>query len=70
MNVSRAAIWTATISFFSLSLALPQQVTGSISGSVRDSSGLAVDHSQLRLVNTATGVERTAQTNESGDFVI
>jgi Carboxypeptidase regulatory-like domain/TonB-dependent Receptor Plug Domain len=70
MTLAGAARWTVAISLFSLSLALPQQVTGSISGSVRDASGLALDHASLLLVNTATGVERESRTNESGDFVI
>ena len=47
-----------------------QQSTGSISGSVRDASGLPLATSQIQLTNTATGVERKAQTNESGDFVL
>jgi hypothetical protein len=51
-------------------VAHPQQVTGSISGSARDSSGLALDRAQLKLLSMATGAERVAQTNESGDFVI
>jgi len=57
-------------SLFSLPVAHPQQVTGSISGSARDSSGLALDRAQLKLLSMATGAERVAQTNESGDFVI
>ncbi|MBI3207470.1 MAG: carboxypeptidase regulatory-like domain-containing protein [Candidatus Solibacter usitatus] len=47
-----------------------QQTTGSISGSVRDSSGLALAGAKVRLVNVANSAEREVQTNESGDFVI
>src|ERR1700674_3947322 len=70
MILARIVRWIVAISLFSLSLALPQQVTGSISGSVRDASGLALDRAPLLLVNTATGVERESRTNERGDFVI
>jgi hypothetical protein len=70
MKLAKVVVPILAFSLFTLPVALSQQVTGSISGSVRDSSGLAVDRSQLRLVNTATGAERVAQTNDSGDFVI
>ncbi|MCL5745985.1 MAG: Plug and carboxypeptidase regulatory-like domain-containing protein, partial [Acidobacteria bacterium] len=52
-----------------LAPALPQTVTGSISGSVRDASGSAVTGAQLKLVSVATGAERTGVPNEMGDFV-
>ncbi len=70
MIMAHVARCIVALCLFSLSPALSQQVTGSISGSVRDSSGLSLDHAPLRLVNTATGAEREAQSNESGDFVI
>src|SRR5262245_20838240 len=70
MRLANIAVPILVFSLFTVPVALSQQATGSISGSVRDSSGLAVDRSQLRLVNTATGAERVAQTNDSGDFVI
>jgi len=70
MTLAHVTRWTLAASSFSLSLALSQQVTGSISGSVRDTSALAVDRAQLRLVSAATGAERVAQTNDAGDFVI
>jgi len=49
--------------------AFPQTITGSITGSVRDSSGLAVAGAELTLLHPATGVERKATSNERGDFV-
>ncbi|MBI3684421.1 MAG: carboxypeptidase regulatory-like domain-containing protein [Acidobacteria bacterium] len=69
MTQGRAAILTAAF-FFGCAPIRAQQITGSISGSARDTSGLALAAAQVRLVNAATGVERAAQTNESGDFVI
>ncbi|MFN7925489.1 MAG: carboxypeptidase regulatory-like domain-containing protein [Bryobacteraceae bacterium] len=49
---------------------LAQQITGSISGTLRDGSGSAVPNTEVRLINTATGAERTVRSNDSGDFVI
>ncbi|MBL8177737.1 MAG: carboxypeptidase regulatory-like domain-containing protein, partial [Bryobacterales bacterium] len=46
-----------------------QTITGSITGSVRDGSGLAVAGAELTLQHPATGVERKAASNERGDFV-
>jgi hypothetical protein len=47
-----------------------QQVTGTISGSVRDTSGAAVGTASIRLVSAATGAERQALTDEAGNFVL
>lgn len=47
-----------------------QAITGSIFGSVRDASGLAVAGAQVKLVNPATGAERRVETNELGEFVL
>lgn len=46
-----------------------QTVTGSVSGSVRDTSGSAIPNTQLKLVNVATAIERVGETNAQGDFV-
>lgn len=46
-----------------------QQSSGTISGSVQDSTGAAVAGAGLRLISTATGVERPAASDESGNFV-
>jgi outer membrane receptor protein involved in Fe transport len=46
-----------------------QTITGSITGSVRDSTGLAVTGAVLTLTHPATGVERKTTSNERGDFI-
>ena len=46
-----------------------QSITGSISGSVRDSSSLAVAGASATLVSLATGAERGAISDTQGDFV-
>src|SRR5579872_2642756 len=48
---------------------LAQSITGSIVGTVRDSSGLAVAGAQVTITDTATGVSRSSASNEHGDFV-
>jgi len=52
-----------------LSAALFAQTTnGTIVGSVRDASNLAVVNAKVRLTHTATGAARESSTNERGDF--
>ncbi len=54
---------------FLLSAALSAQTTnGTIVGSVRDSSDLAVVNADIRLTQTATSAIRRSATNERGDF--
>src|SRR6266704_3077227 len=45
------------------------QITGSIVGTVRDSSGLAIVGAQITITETATGAARSAASNDHGDFV-
>ena len=47
-----------------------QSVTGSMFGSVLDSTGSAVQGAQLKLVHSATGAERAALTDARGEFAI
>ena len=53
----------------SISPAFSQVITGSIAGSVRDSSG-ALAAAQLRVVSASTGAERAGQSDDVGDFVV
>jgi len=46
-----------------------QTITGTITGSVVDSSSLPMAGVSVTLTQTATGAERQAKTNERGDFV-
>ena len=46
-----------------------QTITGSIVGTVKDPSNLAVSNAEVALVHAGTGAERRAATNERGDFV-
>jgi outer membrane receptor protein involved in Fe transport len=48
--------------------AFAQSTNGSIVGSIRDSSGLAVVNAEVKIIQTATGAMRRTATNERGDF--
>ena len=48
--------------------ALGQNISGSLSGTVQDSSGAAFAGAQVKLSNTETGFLRTARTNMEGFF--
>jgi hypothetical protein len=57
-----------------LALMLPlaasaQTITGSLTGSVRDPTDLAVAGARVSLTHIATGAERNARTDERGNFV-
>lgn len=46
------------------------QTTASIKGNVTDQSGAAVSGAKVTVKNTAQGIERTTQTNGSGDYEV
>lgn len=46
-----------------------QQAAGSINGIVTDSSGAVVEGAQVDLIDAATGLSRTAATNNTGNYV-
>jgi len=45
-----------------------QQITGSVTGSVRDSSGAAVVRTAVRLTNSGTGVTQSMPSDSDGNF--
>jgi len=49
--------------------AYSQSISGSILGAVVDPNGLAVVGAKVVLTQTATGIQRTVETDERGDFV-
>ena len=61
------ALWLGV--FLSLSLAALAQDTASITGTVTDPSGAAVAGAQVTLSSPDRGINRSTQTNESGDYL-
>ena len=53
-----------------LAVAGMAQTTASIKGTVTDPSGAAVSGAKVLVKNTARGIERTTQTNSSGDYEV
>ena len=63
----------ATLLLFGMALFVPlyaQQVTGSILGNVLDSQGAAVPNTKVEALNSGTGLSRSVQTNEGGEYRI
>ncbi|MCL5745244.1 MAG: Plug and carboxypeptidase regulatory-like domain-containing protein, partial [Acidobacteria bacterium] len=56
------------IIFFAFASANAQNISGSLNGTVQDSSGSAFSGAEVRLSNAATGFLRTAKTNMEGFF--
>src|SRR5689334_8817772 len=49
-------------------LVYSQAVNGSLLGAITDASGAAVPNAKVTATETNTGISRTAQTNESGNY--
>jgi len=68
--VKHASLICAVAALFLVFTALVhgQAVTGSLVGTVTDSSGGTVANAKVTITAVNTGISRTAQTNESGNF--
>jgi len=47
-----------------------QAVNATLLGTVTDSSGAPVGNAKITITETNTGISRTSQTNESGNYVV
>ena len=50
--------------------AIAQSATGTLSGTVVDPNGAAIPGANITITETATGIQRTATTNDDGHFTI
>ncbi|MEO8658832.1 MAG: carboxypeptidase-like regulatory domain-containing protein, partial [Bryobacteraceae bacterium] len=64
------ALWLIPVLFAVILVpaAFGQAVSGSINGSITDSSGATVPGAAVRVINTATGVEYVTKSNSAGYF--
>src|SRR6266478_3284934 len=56
------------VAWLSASVAFSQAVNGSLVGAVTDSSGGSVPNAKVTITETNTGVSRSTNTNESGNY--
>jgi hypothetical protein len=69
MKALRGACAIVALLLFSVGMALGQAVTGTLLGTVTDSSGAVVAGAKVVLTNLGTSIARTQQTNGSGNYV-
>src|SRR5579863_1882729 len=69
--IMRSRYRSLAIAFVALvfSAAASAQDTASLTGTVTDSSGAAVPHAQVSIVNVEKGINRASTSNDSGDFL-
>src|ERR1051326_3956951 len=68
MKLLRPILVFFLLAIASVSSAFAQAVSGSLLGTVTDSSGGAVPNAKVTITETQTGVSRTTNTNESGNY--
>src|SRR5437879_3580976 len=67
--MSASARFLSSLLIFCAS-AWAQQSTAQINGTVRDASGLSVPGADIKATQTATGLVRTAVSNQEGAFTL
>ena len=68
-SIVKAALGIAPVAMFCLlALVVRAGVGGSISGSVKDSTGAAIPRAAVAATNTSTGVRQTTTTNDKGSY--
>jgi hypothetical protein len=63
---SRIAL--AAVVLFATTHLVAQDFPGRITGTVRDPQGAVISGAKVKLQNTSTGLERSVESNENGDF--
>jgi hypothetical protein len=69
----RRPFWAALMVLLAIAIAAPsfaQVTTATIYGRVQDPSGAVIPGAGIEAVNEATGITKTASTNERGEFAI
>lgn len=68
MRVQRMIAVTALMVFLLISNLSAQVTTGTISGTVRDSTGAVIPNAKVTIKHSATGASRTVRTNGAGRY--
>ena len=59
-----------TLSTMSSALCFAQSSSATLSGTVEDQNGGLIAGASVMIINTSTGLQRTATTNEQGGFTV
>lgn len=68
LHILGRCLAVAILAGFAAVACLAQQFPGRITGTVKDAQGAAVPGATVKLTNPSTGIERTASSDENGDF--
>jgi len=68
MKVSRLSLLSLSLVFCLAPILLAESPTGTITGTVTDSSGAVVPGAKVDVANTNTGISRSTTTNATGNF--
>lgn len=66
---TRILWWAAAFTLLSAVYVFSQNISGTLSGTVKDPAGLIIPNAQVSLTNQGTGVVQTISTNSAGLFV-
>jgi len=69
LMMSQRVFLFASLAVMSVLIATAQTGSGRVQGSVKDASGAPIAGATITIANTATAVENTTKTNETGLFV-
>src|SRR5436853_747887 len=69
-SFKRATVWLICVLCASTALLLAQSDRGTISGTVRDTTGAVIPGAKVTATNTATNVVNSSVTNEVGEFTV
>jgi len=68
MRAGKSFFWSVVLLMMSFSSVIAQTITGSVTGTVTDSTGAVISVATITLVNSQTGTVSTANTNASGVY--
>ncbi len=70
MRITRSILCLAVLLTMASSMFAQTIYTGSITGSVKDTTGAAIPNAKVTVINTATGVQSPTNTTSVGDYTV